>query len=200
MKKRSVMLGVSFFLVLSFCGIGVAGEYKVDVPRHSQEQLVFCGVAVAQCWSEYLTGEKHSQYYLATLYPEVWGGVSAGNLKTILESRTGKGFQINDHYSESSAFKRIREELKDQKKPLAIAGNACSPSGTPKTPMKHWMLIEGLRMDSANKVFQGSYVDDPLYGSSFASSYEALRPRTWVRDLFIKWWLPKNDLRQSVDD
>ncbi len=200
--KRRILLVCSLvcFLSLFFMGVALAGEYKLSVPHHSQKELNWCGIAVAQSWIQYLTGTEYTQIYLYTLYPETWNGVSAGNLKDILEDRTGKGFQVNDHKSESSAFKKIREELKEQKRPIAFAGNACKANGTPKTPAKHWMIIEGLNTDKTNKIFQGAYVDDPLYGSPVASGYETIRPRTWVKDLFTKWWLPKNGLRQTVDD
>jgi len=51
---------------------------------------------------------------------------------------------------------------------------------------------------SDNKV-KGVHVLDPLYGSSFAGGYETVRPYSYMRDLFSKWWLPKNGLRQSVE-
>lgn len=201
MKRRALLVCcLVFFLSLFLINIVTAGEYKRNVPHHSQDYLNLCGIAVAQSWIEYLTGTEYSQTHLLAVYPEALNGVSAGNLKYILEDRTGKGFQVNTHKSESSAFKQIREELKDQKRPLAFAGNACTTNGTPKSPMGHWMIIEGVNMDKKDKIFQGAYVDDPLYGSDFAYKYETIRPRTWVKDLFTKWWLPKNGIRQTVDD
>lgn len=201
-RKRIIVcisISVIFFIVFSINAV-LAKEYKYKLPRHPQDTRYWCGLAVAETWIQYLTGKDYSQIELAARYPKTLNGVSAGNLEAVLEGMTGKGFQDNEYKSESSAFKKIREELKKEDRPIAFAGNACNPNGKPRDPGKHWMMIEGLNMDREDKVFQGAYVYDPLYGSDFASDYEVLRPRTWVKDLFKKWWLTKNGVRYTVDD
>lgn len=167
-----------------------------------QKYRNFCGITVAEAWINWLGGNV-TQQGLFLGHAGSWDGVSAGNLVKILKKETGKSFDYHNHKSQDSAFDRIKEELKDQDRPLAISGNACYPDGTPKNPQCHWMLIEGLNLDK-NKKFDGVYIKDPLYNSSFASEYETLRPRTWVRDLFKKWWIPNKsvskEFRQSVED
>lgn len=214
MKKRSVMLVAVCFLMLSFCGVVLAKEYKLNVYMTPQKYLTWCGVSVVHAWVGYKKGVCFSQdyqeeivnqvSYKIRLKAELGQGWTAGDLEKALEELIGSSFAYHNHDSISSAFKRIKEEVKEQEKPLAISANACNSSGVPKSPMGHWMLIEALKLKNDNKDFDGAYIKDPLYGSSFSSKYETLRPRTWVRDLFTKWWIPNksisSEFRQSVED
>ena len=211
MKKSFKGLVMACFAVLIFCGVGMAKEYKLDVPKYPQERDSWCGVAVSQSLINYLAGwYRVSQQDIVKNYDGYFDGVDVGDgvnpkeVEKILEDYTGKSFSVDDHKSVSSAFNRIKEELKEQKRPLIISANACLPSGKPGRPQGHWMIVEALKLKNDNKDFDGSYVYDPLYNSSFASHYEVLRPRTWVRDLFTKWWVPNtrvsSEFRQSVED
>lgn len=200
MKRLALVLVLALFLV--FSGTAVAKEYKLKVTMWPQEEQTWCGLSVAQAWINWLGGNV-SQQGLFARHAGSWDGVSADNLETILEKETGKSFEYHKHETRSSAFNRIKEEVKDQDRPLAISGNTCKPDGTPKRPQGHWMLIEALNLDKKGD-FDGVYIKDPLYNSKFRNDYETLRPRTWVRDLFTKWWIPNKskgkEFRQSVED
>lgn len=201
-KCLSVWLGACF-LVVAFMGTVTAKEYKLKINMPPQEFQSWCGLAVAEAWIEWLGGNV-SQVGLFSRHPSVLNGISAGNMRDILEKETGRSFDYRNHNSQSSALDRIKTEIKNQDRPLAISANACNPNGTPRSPQGHWMLVEAVNLDKKDKEFQGAYVKDPLYNSRFASNYEVIRPRTWVKDLFTKWWIPNRavgkEFRQSVED
>ena len=208
MKKSFLKLALVCIFVLVFCGVGavtVFGTYyQRNMPQFPQEKDNWCSIAVSQSFISYLTGYAWPQWQLAynsTLAVKAKlllnKGLNAGDVVDILNVWTSKDFEYQNHNSQSDAQARIIKELKEQKHALAFAGNACLPNGTPKDPMGHWMMI--IMADVSSGALKGVYVLDPLYGSKFASNYEVVRPYSYMRDLFSKWWLAKNSLRQSVE-
>lgn len=214
MKKIRKVVAVIFSLSMIMVGPVLAGEYKLSVYIYPQKTRMDCSRSVVIGWAGWKKGVCYSPSQQTSLINKLsldirtkallCYGWNAGDVEKALEELTGSSFAYHNHYDRSSAFKRMKEELKEQRRPLAISGNSCTPNGTPNTPQKHWMLMEALRLINDNTTFDGCYIKDPLYGSSFASDYEVLRPRTWVRDLFTKWWIPNTkvstNFRQSVED
>lgn len=212
MKRKTRTLSAIILLVCFVTGTGstFASQYILEVPKYPQVTNDWCGVAVAESWIQYIKGYhvanqpqivSYFQQWILRYFVVLTNGIGADELVTVLKVYTGKNFSYDNHKSADSAVKRIINELKKDRQPLAFAGNSCYPNGLPKSPLGHWMMIEGVDLDKSDKVFQAAFVYDPLFGSAFASQYETLRPRTWVRDLFTKWWLPNNkQIRQTVLD
>ena len=204
MKKGFMKLVVVLFVISVSSAVVWGKYYQVTMPQFAQEKGNWCGIAVSQSFISYLTGYAWPQLQLAAtpvakvLYKMAKGlGLGADDVASILNYWTSKDFDYHNHNSQSDAEARIIKELKEQGHALAFAGNACTTSGTPKEPMGHWMMI--IMADVSSGVIKGVYVLDPLYGSKFAGNYETVRPYSYMRDLFSKWWRSKNGLRQSVE-
>ena len=202
--KKGLIFSVVMVLVLGVGAVvGYGKYYQVTMPQFAQEKDNYCGVAVSQSFISYLTGYAWPQWQLAATSPEIAArlvagkGLRADHVTEIMTVWALMDFDYHDHNSQSDAEKRIIKELKEQKHALAFAGNACETNGTPKSPMGHWMMV--IMADVSDNKVKGVHVLDPLYGSSFAGGYETVRPYSYMRDLFSKWWLPKNGLRQSVE-
>lgn len=179
--------------------------YWINVPIYHQETQWFCGPTIVQMWRQFKTGSYRSQWRIAAQTPYskalIGKGINAGDMKMALEHHAGGRFDYHNHFSKKSARKRIKKELKNQRRPLAIAGRVANGrSGG------HWYLINGLKYNkkgSKNGV-KGVYMLDPLAGSAWEHNYPGvIHPGQYVSrsTLFRTYWRPLSfGARQSVED
>lgn len=206
LKEKSAIITVA--IVLCIGNLAVAGWYNYPIWHYPQERINTCGVTTAQMWIGYLTGVAPSQDLIIKdpRTPNVGRkinsgqGLGADDMVNILATWTGKDFDYHNHYSQSEAEQRIKKEFKDQHNPLAFAGTTNMWGAKPK-PLGHWMIITAADVNSKGQV-SGVFINDPLYNSRFAKSFDVVVPGTYVRDLFSKWWKARasDGLRQSVED
>lgn len=150
----------------------------------SQEFQCFCGPAIAQGWIYSLTGMWYGQYTLGAVSTNLClGGTNAGELAGIMNLYAGSfsGYPRTFAYYSIPMFSQaegfVINKIKNERKAVTVASSTVYIDGGIRTG-GHWMNIFAIDVvwDSVRgkEIIQNVRVHDPLHGSAWQASYQAL--------------------------
>ena len=177
---------------------------KYDIPHFAQEKAYGCGYATTKMWIHGIKGESPSQTKIRNWKLRfMWNGINAGEFEKIMEHFTGKKFKYHNLKGKRKAQKLVYEELRKQRRPIAIAAATIKADGS-KRAGGHWLLMYSA--DSKGKGLgyevRRAKLHDSLFGSSFARDYRVISHyRTLSNSELFNHWVPVFDGNyQAVED